>query len=85
MPIQSVRATQAAADLDHHFATNGYGHAAVVADLVLERMPNGELAWLRPVTEPAESDDALYVPTQRGRDQVAHWRAERALFGAEVS
>lgn len=36
-------------------------------DLVLERLPNGELAWLRPCTERGESDDALYVITDRGR------------------
>ncbi len=36
-------------------------------DLVLERLPNGEYAWLRPATEPAEDDDALYVLTYEGR------------------
>lgn len=37
-------------------------------DLVLARLPNGAgVAWLRPCTEPAEPDDALYVITDRGR------------------
>jgi hypothetical protein len=47
---------------------------------VLERLPNGEYAWLQS-KERAELDDALYVPTQAGRDLVARWRAQEALFG----
>ena len=50
------------------------------ADLVLERLPNGEYAWLRP-----ECSEVRYVLTQRGQDLLARWRAERWLFGAEVS
>ena len=38
-----------------------------VAELVLERLPSGELAWLRPSTERAEDDDALYWITAKGR------------------
>lgn len=58
-----------------------------VAEVVLERLPNGDYAWLRPDPEkvvdsdPAEPDDALYVPTQSGRDLVARWRAQEAQFG----
>jgi hypothetical protein len=75
-----------AADLERFWAEGTYGHAAAVAQ-VLERLPNGEYAWLRPESDeladsnPAEPDDALYWPTQSGRDLVAHWRAEEALFG----
>jgi hypothetical protein len=46
-------------------------------DLVLERLPSGELAWLRPSTDRAESDDALYVVTDLGRRDLAI----AALFG----
>jgi len=35
--------------------------------------------------EPAEDDDALWWPTQRGIDHVNRWAAERSLFGREVS
>jgi hypothetical protein len=48
-------------------------------DLMLERLPSGELAWLRPSTEPAEPDDALYVLTDKGRRDLR--MAE--LFGTE--
>lgn len=36
-------------------------------DLVVETLPNGQVAWLRPSTEPAEDDDAFYVLTYEGR------------------
>jgi hypothetical protein len=36
-------------------------------DLVLELLPNGQLAWLRPSTDVCEPDDALYVITDKGR------------------
>ncbi|HEY1298143.1 MAG TPA: hypothetical protein VGJ60_34120 [Chloroflexota bacterium] len=39
-------------------------------DLVLERLPNGQLAWLRPCTEAFEDDDALYVLTDKGRHDL---------------
>src|SRR5262245_25484402 len=58
-------------------------HACNVRALVLERLPNGEHAWLKPAvfTDP-ESDDALCWPTQRGRDLVARWAAEVACLGS---
>lgn len=36
-------------------------------DLVIETLPNGQVAFLRPATEPAEEEDALYVLTYAGR------------------
>jgi hypothetical protein len=45
-------------------------------DLVLERLPSGEYAWLRPSTDAAEPDDALYIVTDLGRRALA----EDALF-----
>lgn len=80
---ESLAAQAALAAYFEHPAS--YSHAANVAALVLERLPNGELAWLKPSTDPAEPDDALYVPTDSGRDLCARWRAEVALFGREVS
>ena len=73
------------AELARFFARARYGHAANVAELVLENYGAG-YAWLKPetITDP-EPDDALWWPTQRGRDQVARWAAERWLFGREVS
>jgi hypothetical protein len=50
-------------------------------DLVLDRLPNGELAWLRPCTEAAEPEDALYVLTDKGRRDLR--MAE--LFGPSPS
>ena len=75
-------------DISVYFAHGyrpGFGHANNVAELVLERLPNGEHAWLRPSTEPAEDDEARHWPTPRGTDQVARWQAERAVFNREVS
>lgn len=40
--------------------------ATSVAALVLETLPNGECAWLRPA-EAAEDDEALYTITEKGR------------------
>jgi hypothetical protein len=60
-------ATSAAAELTAYFDTAHYAHADNVANLVLERLPSGELAWLKPCEEPAEADDALYVITDKGR------------------
>jgi hypothetical protein len=45
------------------------------ADLVLERLPSGELVWLRPCAEVFEDDDALYTIT---------WEGRRALRMAEL-
>jgi hypothetical protein len=53
--------------------------------VVLERLPSGELAWLKPSFDVLENDDAVYWPTQRGRDLTARWRAECLLFGREIS
>ncbi|MES2360115.1 MAG: hypothetical protein V4529_17370 [Gemmatimonadota bacterium] len=53
-------------------------------DLVLERLPSGELAWLRPSTAPAEDDEARYWPSERGRQLTRRWAAERWLFGREI-
>lgn len=97
------------------------------AGLVLERLPNGEYAWLRAELDAAIADadrlaqdltrtlgwsesrsictqpssagphyrnalcpdlqpeERRYALTQRGRDLLARWRAERWLFGHEVS
>jgi hypothetical protein len=73
-------AASVATDLESYFDEGTYGHAGAVAE-VLERLPNGEFAWLRPSSDRAEPDDALYVLTESGRDLVARMRAEEALFG----
>lgn len=52
-------------------------YQAQVAELVLERLPNGEHAWLRPSTESYEAEDALFYVTDAGRRAVAM----AALFG----
>lgn len=40
--------------------------------LVLQTLPNGEAAWLKPETVcDAEPDDALYWPTEKGRRYLA--------------
>ena len=79
MLTQSTAATNAASELEHYFDTGSYAHANTVADLVLDRLPNGELAWLRPCVESAEDDDALFVITDKGRRDLR--MAE--LFGTE--
>ena len=86
------------------------GHLAGPSDpagLVLEPLPNGEYAWLRPELDAAiAAADRLdqdlsrlldrrgagadhsaprYALTQAGRDLLARWRAERWLFGREVT
>jgi hypothetical protein len=78
MHAQDSAAIAAADALTQYFETHSYGHAPAVSQ-VLERLPNGDYAWLRS-EERAEPDDALYVPTQSGRDLVARWRAQEALF-----
>jgi len=87
MQTKSTQQTAAAAAIEHFFETpSNYAHAGNVAALVLERLPNDTYAWLRPEADPnpAEPDDALFWPTQAGRDLVARWRAEAALFGPVV-
>src|SRR5262249_25731725 len=75
----------AAAQLTAYFEHGGYAHAGNVAALALERNGTSHV-WLSPevITDP-EADDALYWPTESGRELVRRWRAERALFGREVS
>ncbi len=46
--------------------------------LILDRLPSGDLAWLR--AEPT-NEDRRYVLTQSGRDLLARERATAALFG----
>ena len=76
------KSTAAAAELTAYFDTpSNFAHADTVADLALERLPSGEFAWLKPSTDTAEPDDALYWPTEAGRDLVARLRAQPALFG----
>ena len=53
------------------------------ADLVLEPLPIGELAWPQPNSN--GSDSRRVILTQRGLDLLARWRAERWVYGAEVS
>jgi hypothetical protein len=78
--------SKAAAELEQYFdSPANYAHVSNIADLVLERLPSGEFVWLKPSTDAAESDDALWWPTESGRDLVARWRAERACLGREVS
>jgi hypothetical protein len=79
MQAQSI-AISAAEELERYIDEGTYGHAPSVSQ-VLERLPRGEYAWLRS-EDRAEPDDALYVPTQSGRDLVARWRAQEALFGS---
>ena len=53
--------------------------------LVLSRLPNGEMAWLRSESRPvagADDPDPRYVLTQKGRDYLARERAMEALFGS---
>jgi len=79
--MQTQSKTAAAADLARFFDTPAnYEHANTVADLVLEQLPNGEYAWLRPSPEPSEDDDALYVITETGRRALR--MAE--LFGTDA-
>jgi hypothetical protein len=50
-------------------------------DLVLDRLPSGELAWLRPE---AQDNDPRYVLTDAGRralDEDRRARTMEALFG----
>ena len=53
------------------------------ADLVLEPLSTDELAWPGPNSN--GSDSRRVILTQRGLDLLTRWRAERWLFGTEVS
>lgn len=55
--------TAIALEIERYWAERRYGHAAAVAE-VLERLPNGEYAWLR---SSSESEDARYTITDAGR------------------
>jgi hypothetical protein len=79
MQSQNTAAAVTAAELATYFDTGNYGYASSIASLVLERLPSGELAWLKPCTEPLEDDDALYTITWEGRRALR--MAE--LFGTE--
>jgi len=77
----------AAAALETYFDNPAnYAHASDIGALVLERLPSGDHAWLRPeaITDP-DPDLALYWPTERGRELIGRWSAERSLFGREIS
>jgi len=59
------KSTAAAAAFDRYFSEpSNYGHAAKVAAMVLEQLPNGEHAWLRPATP---DPDTRYMLTDKGR------------------
>jgi len=74
----------AADQLEQYWQRGTYGHAANIAQLVVETLPNGQVAWLRS-KDALEDDDALYTITERGRDYLARLDAERALFGEDRS
>lgn len=52
----------------------------VAEELVFERLPNGEYAWLRPELD-AAADTTLYVTTDLGHDEARRARAMEACFG----
>ena len=52
----------------HAKSTAGRSAGTSAADLVLEPLPNGELAWLRPEQS---DDDPRYVLTDVGRRALA--------------
>ena len=59
-------------------------HTHPSSKLVLDRLPSGELAWLRREPHPvagADDPDPHYVLTQQGRDYLARERTMEALFG----
>jgi hypothetical protein len=56
------RKSTAAADLSAFFDSAEYGHAQRMAELVLERLPSGEFAYLKP-----PDDDARFTITDAGR------------------
>ena len=65
-------AASAAAELAEHSANASYCHASNVAAFLLERLPSGELAYLKP-----EDDEPRYLLTDASRRDLA---VER-LFG----
>ena len=72
MQTESTEALNASHALEQYFGSSDYqGHAANVASLVQERLPNGEYAWLRP------DNDRQYVLTDLARRELAN----DALFG----
>jgi len=76
----------AAAAVEACFDSGKYANANNLCALVLGQLPNGEYPWRTPeVVTDREPDDALVWLTESGRDLLARWRAERALFGREVS
>jgi hypothetical protein len=77
MPSQNTAAVSAAHDLECSFRATNFGHAGVIADLVLERLPSGEYCYLRPI-----DGEPRYVLTDRGRDDLRRAEAEAWLFGA---
>jgi hypothetical protein len=70
--------TDAADALTRYFETGSSGPAGAV--------PRSSSAYRAGITrgsfrtKPAEPDEALYIPTQAGRDLVARLRAQEALF-----
>jgi hypothetical protein len=66
--VQTVRADRDGFEHDHY--TDGAG-------LVLEELPNGEPAWLRPAVDRRYVLPSRYVLTDQGRRALA----EDALFG----
>lgn len=48
----------------------------MTAELVLERLPSGDFAWLEP-----DTSTATYTPTQLGEDLVRREAAMQFLFG----
>ena len=76
----------AAAAVEACLEPGKYANANNLSALVLGKLPSGEYPWRAPeVLIDREPDEALYWLTESGRDLLARWRAERALFGREVS
>jgi len=76
MQPKSSAVQTAKADLDA-FKHEPCGNAVDVAALVLEELPNGEPAWLRPAATRRYVLPSRYVLTDQGRRALA----EAALFG----
>ena len=54
--------SKAAADLSAYFDSGEYGQALRIVDLVLERLPSGEFAYLKPI-----EDEPRFAITDAGR------------------
>ena len=65
-----------ASELEQYFDTPGWAHAPAVVALVLEPLPTGELAWLKP-----DDDESRYILTQYGYDVLRREHAVQALHG----